>query len=102
MDHADAFAAEHLIERAVNLLSRSWIRKRIRSNRPVKLRLRACWRTQAPVGFLVQPAQCDRLDGKEVAGDDARGLLTNERRPRCSFATRRRVDPQHSQALAAP
>ena len=27
---------------ALNLLSRSWIRKRIRSRMPVKLRLRAC------------------------------------------------------------
>src|SRR6266540_1877298 len=41
----------------LNLLSRSWIRKRIRSKMPVKLRLRACWVTQAPVGLVVQPAR---------------------------------------------
>jgi integrase len=40
----------------VNLLSRSWIRNRTRSKTPVKLRLRACWVTQAPVGFVVQHA----------------------------------------------
>jgi hypothetical protein len=36
---------------ALNLLSLSWIRNRIRANKPVKLRLRACWVSQAPVGF---------------------------------------------------
>src|SRR5207253_2561003 len=45
---------------AVNLLSRSWIRNLIRSNTPVKLRLRACWVTQAPVGLAVQPARWTR------------------------------------------
>ena len=35
VDHADAFAADTSSNEAVNLLSRSWIRKRIRSNRPV-------------------------------------------------------------------
>jgi hypothetical protein len=45
---------------AANLLSRSWIRNRIRSNRPVKLRLRACWVAQAPVGLVVQPAKWTR------------------------------------------
>jgi len=44
----------------VNLLARSWIRNRVRSNRPVKLRLRACWVTQAPVGLVVQPARWTR------------------------------------------
>src|SRR4029453_11313884 len=69
---------------AVNLLSRSWIRKRIRSRRSVKRRLRACWTTQAPDGFEgapgkvnapaaeldeeehVEAAQRDRLDREEV------------------------------------
>jgi hypothetical protein len=45
---------------AVNLLSRSWIRKCIRSNRPVKLRLRACCVTHAPVGLVVQSAKWTR------------------------------------------
>ena len=45
---------------AVNLLSRSCIRKRIRSSRPVKLRFRACWVTQAPLGLLVHPARWTR------------------------------------------
>ena len=45
---------------AVNLLSRSWIRKRMRSNSKVKLRLRACWVTHAPVGLVVQPARWTR------------------------------------------
>ena len=38
----------------VNLLSRSWIRKRSRSKMPEKLRFRACWVTQPPVGLVVQ------------------------------------------------
>jgi hypothetical protein len=45
---------------AVNLLSRSWIRNRIGSNAPVKLRLRACCVTQAPLGLVVQPARWTR------------------------------------------
>jgi hypothetical protein len=40
---------------AANLLSRSWTRNRTRSNTPVKLRLRACCVTQAPLGLVVQP-----------------------------------------------
>jgi hypothetical protein len=91
----------------LNLLSRSWIRKRIRSKTPVKLRLRACWVTQAPVGLVVQPvevdaaafefdeeehveaAQRDRLDGEEVAGEHAGGLLAEEFAPARSRAPRR-------------
>jgi hypothetical protein len=45
------------------LLSRSRIRKRIRSRSPVKLRLRACWVTQRPSGFVVQPASQTRRLG---------------------------------------
>jgi hypothetical protein len=84
---------------AANLLSRSWIRNRVRSNSPVKLRLRACWVTQPPVGLVVQPARWDaaatefdeeqhveatkrdRLDGEEVTGEHARGLLAEEGAP---------------------
>jgi hypothetical protein len=56
LDDIDALAAEDLVKRGLNLLSRSWIRKRVRSRMPVKLRLRACCVTQAPVGLGVQPA----------------------------------------------
>jgi hypothetical protein len=45
---------------AVNLLSRSWIGKRIRSRTVVKLRLRACWTTQLPDGLGVPPAKWTR------------------------------------------
>src|SRR5712691_1385857 len=62
---------------AVNLLSRSWMRNRIRSNTPVKLRLRACWVTQAPLGLVVQPANWTRrrLPGsmKNNTGSRVRG-----------------------------
>src|SRR5438093_13232579 len=92
----------------LNLLSRSWIRKRIRSKMPVKLRLRACCVSQAPVGLVVQPArwtaaacecdeeehveatQRDRLDGEKVAGKHARGLLAQELSPAWARAPRRR------------
>jgi hypothetical protein len=44
---------------AVSLLSRSWISNSVRSRRPLKLRLRACWVTQAPVGL-----GCSRRGGR--------------------------------------
>jgi hypothetical protein len=89
------------------LLSRSWIRNRIRSNRPVKLKLRACWVTQEPVGFVaarqvdaavfefdeeehVEAAQRDRFDGEEVAGEHARGLLAQELLPAWARTPQRR------------
>ncbi|MDP9295010.1 MAG: hypothetical protein M3O90_11410, partial [Actinomycetota bacterium] len=49
---------QDLVERAAVLVSRSRIRNRRRSKMPVKLRLRACWVTQFPSGFVVQPARC--------------------------------------------
>jgi hypothetical protein len=71
--------------------------------------LRACWVTQAPVGLVVQPAKADaaaaeldddeehvvaterdRLDGEEVAGEHARGLLAEELPPAQPRASRRR------------
>src|SRR5438876_1738652 len=52
----DAFAAEHLVERPLYLLSRSRIRNRTPRSEKSRPRLRACWLTQAPVGFAVQPA----------------------------------------------
>jgi len=45
---------------AAYLLSRSRIKKRLRSSSPVKLRLRACWVTQSPSGLVVQPASQTR------------------------------------------
>ena len=47
---------------AVNLLSRSRIRNRSCSARSPRSmsRLRACWATQAPVGWAVIPAMCTR------------------------------------------
>ena len=47
---------------AVNLLSRSRIRNRNRAARSPRSmsRLRACWVTQAPVGWAVIPAMCTR------------------------------------------
>jgi len=44
---------------AVNLLLRSWIRKRIGSARStnVSMMLRACWVAHSPVGFAVMPAR---------------------------------------------
>jgi hypothetical protein len=57
----DAFAAEDLVERRRELaVAGSWIRKRIRSNTPVRLRLRAYCVTQSPVGLVVQPAKWTR------------------------------------------
>src|ERR1700675_1134360 len=40
VDYLDPFAPEHSSNAVLSLLSRSWIRKRIRSNTPVTLRLR--------------------------------------------------------------
>src|SRR6266566_1232907 len=91
----------------LNLLSRSWIRNRMRSNRPVKLRLRAGWVTQARrVGRAarhvnaaafefdeeehVEAAERDRLDGEEVAGEHAGGLLAEELSPARARAPGRR------------
>src|SRR6266545_3529047 len=84
----------------LNFVSRSRIRKRIRSKRPVKLRLRACCRTQGPDGLVVQPVKWTRrffefdqeedvdplledgFDGEEVAGEHARRLRSQEGSPR--------------------
>src|SRR5947208_16839248 len=65
-------------------------------------RLRACWATQAPFGLAVTPARCtlrkldedqhvqpleqDRVDGEEVAGEDAVGLLAEELDPAAARA----------------
>jgi hypothetical protein len=78
------------------LLSRSRTRKRVRFKRSVKPRLRACWVTQLPAAFAVQPARWtrrlstsgknsprtaerDRLHGEEIACQHAGRLLAQER-----------------------
>src|SRR6266536_747014 len=84
---------------ALNLLSRSWTRKRVRSKRSVKPRLRACWVTQLPVGFRraagevdaptahlekeqnVETAERHRLDGEEITRQHAGRLLAQELPP---------------------
>src|SRR6266487_2961727 len=84
---------------AVNLLSRSWIRNRIRSNTPLKLRLRACWVTPGAgrVGRTarqqdVQATERDRLDGEEIAREHARGLLAEEVSPARTLTPRRGLE----------
>ena len=57
-----SMAANTASKAAVNLLSRSRIRNRNRrsaSSRSMS-RLRACWVTQAPVGWAVTPRMCTR------------------------------------------
>jgi hypothetical protein len=86
------------------LLSRSWIKTRIRSKMPVKLRLRAYpgagWvgRATGEVDAAalefdeeehVEAAQRDRLDGEEIAGEHAGGLLAQEFAPAWARASRR-------------
>src|SRR5712691_1870986 len=93
------------------LLSRSRIRKRAPCSVKSRLRLRACWVTQPPVGLVVQPAsqtrrfpcamkehvvatQEHRLDREEIALDDARRLRSQEPAaaltglPRCRYQPR--------------
>jgi hypothetical protein len=60
MDHRIRSLRKTSSMAALNLLSRSRVRKRIRSDRPAKLRLPACWATQAPLGLVVQPARWTR------------------------------------------
>jgi hypothetical protein len=58
----DALGLEHLMNRAVNLRSRSLIKNRkslVRSPR-WSIRLRACWATQPAVGFVVTPSTWTR------------------------------------------
>jgi hypothetical protein len=57
VDHLESFAAEHLVEGRRELAIAVVDQERIRSRTLVKLRLRACWRTQAPDGLVVQPAK---------------------------------------------
>src|SRR6266536_3879005 len=109
LDHADVFAAEHFMERGGELavavvdqeahpLEQAGEAEVARLlEHPVSGRVcRAAGEVDAPAAELdeeehVEAAQRDRLDGKEVAGDGACGLLANERRPGCSLAAWRRV-----------
>ena len=59
-DDSNAFAAEYLVEGTGELAVSIVDQEAFRSNRPVKLRLRACWSTHAPVGFDVHPAKWTR------------------------------------------
>jgi hypothetical protein len=77
----------------------------------VKLRLRACWTTQAPDGFEgapgkvnapaaeldeeehVEAAQRDRLDREEVAGEQARRLAAQKGRPAHRVTARGWLEP---------
>jgi hypothetical protein len=60
VDHPHSFAAEHLVEGGGELAIAIVDQKPIRSNRLVKPRLRACWTTQVPDGFSVQPPRWTR------------------------------------------
>src|SRR5439155_4009651 len=83
----------------------------------VIVRLRACWTTQAPSGWAVKPARCTRrlwssmknsdvdpskghrLDGEEVAGDQARRLLAKEYAPREAHPPRPGGTPRRRRRL---
>jgi hypothetical protein len=77
-DDADVDCGEHRVEHGGELASRSRMRNRKRraaSSRSMA-RLRACWVSQAPVGWAVTPRMCTRggvLDDEErvepVQGD---------------------------------
>ncbi len=58
-DDSDAFAAEHLVE-PQGELAVAVVDQEPHPLEPVKLRLRACWVTQAPLGLVVQPANWTR------------------------------------------
>jgi hypothetical protein len=104
LDHADSLGAEHLLEGAVNLVSRFRMRnlmERPRSERS-PTRLRATWVTNAPVGCSVTPRMCtSRVDssinekhvellerhgvyGEEIRGQHAVRLGSQELPPRGS------------------
>jgi hypothetical protein len=57
MDHPDPFATKDLVESRTELAVAVVDQEPRPVGTPVKLRLRACWVTQAPVGLVVQPAK---------------------------------------------
>jgi len=60
VDDPDSFAAEHLVEGSGELGVAIVDQEAGSFEELVKLRLRACWSTQAPDGFVVQPARWTR------------------------------------------
>jgi hypothetical protein len=60
VDRLNAFAAEHLVEAVAELGVSVVDQEPCSFEQPVKLRLRTCWVTQAPVGLVVQPARWTR------------------------------------------
>src|SRR5438067_11891172 len=76
---------------AVNVLSRSWIKNRIGSDRStnVSTMFRACWEAHSPVGVggqldeheRIEATEQHRVDGEEVAGDDPVGLCAQAHAP---------------------
>ncbi len=89
LDDPDAFAAETSSKGPLYLLSRSRTKKRTPLSLKSRPRSRACWVTHSPVGAAGEPdsatrvrdeeehveaTEQDRLDGEEVAGDDAARL----------------------------
>jgi len=89
-DHPDALAMEHSSNGPENFASRSRTRNPTSPSRSPIARFLACWVTQAESGCAVTPARCTRrvdssmrnktrlerhrLDGEEVAREDALGL----------------------------
>jgi len=105
----------------LNLLSRSWIRKRIGVSRSEsdQASWRACWPVQVPLGFAVRPARCTcrlpssmkksyllfrrvlavaalRLYGREVTSDASSSDQTDLRTPQGFYGLR---SGQHTLSL---
>ena len=115
LDDGDAFAAEDFVEGAAELAVAVADQEPCLFEQAAEVRLRACWVTQAPVGFVgaagevdaaaveldeeedVVAAEAERLDGEEVAGEDARCLLADELAPARSDPPRRRLESRGEQ-----
>jgi hypothetical protein len=107
-----AVVADHVVEGARELRVRSRSKERRCGPRSsnTSRRLRPCCATHLPLGSAVTrpgghagvqfdeeqhiaPLPPERVDGEEVAGHDACGLLAQERRPGATRPPRRRLDP---------
>jgi hypothetical protein len=91
----------------LNLLSRSRIRNRVWSSRPVRLRLRAWWVIQAPVGLVVAPAMWDapafELDEEEDVVRRRLSVSTvKSRRQGCSLPVDGGTGSSSGRSAAAP
>jgi hypothetical protein len=111
VDHPDPFAPEHLVkgcsEFAVAIVDQeahpleqaaeAEVARLLNDPPCGRVRGATCQVDAAPAELDeeedVQPAQRDRLDGEEVAGEHARGLPAKERRPAQRCAPRRRLEP---------